>query len=226
MMWQRISAVVMVGLGMWLGGCGSMGSIAEMEEKPRPKPPAVYEGLGGQKVAIMVWADWRTRTEGGFSQIQLDLARLLQGDLQQKEEKSRKKKDKEKENEGRMQFVDPRSIVRYQKEHPEITISPLTEVAPRLGASRVIYVEIEHFQVQSPMSILLLKGQATANLKVVEVANGEAKQVLEEKGIKVIFPTNAPEGVVPSDRMNERTVYEGTLVQLSLTLSDRFKIKG
>jgi hypothetical protein len=220
MSWQRTCATLIAGLVLWLGGCKSVG-LDDAENVPTEKPSAIYAGLAGQKVAIMVWADWRTRTEGGFSQIQLDMARLLQQDLEQKEVKSEKKKNPT----PTMQFVDPRSIVRYQREHPEITFQPILEVAPRLGASRVIYVEIDHFQIQSPKSILLLKGEALANLRVVEVSNGQAKLALEEKEITALYPPNAPEGAVPSDKINERTVYEETLIQLSQKLAGRFKIK-
>ena len=88
---------------------------------------------------------------------------------------------------------------------------------------RVIYVELEDFSAHSARSILLLKGEAKATLRVVEVDEGRrAKVVFDEPGLTANFPHNAPEGVMASDKMTVRTVYEGTLAQLADRIAVRF----
>lgn len=209
-------------LATMIGGCAAMSADMPDDTPKREKPPATYDGLAGQKIAIVVWADWKTRTEAGFSQIQLDLGRLLQKELEQRALDTRRGK---KEKTTGMEFVDPRTILLYQKQHPELTGMPAIELAPKLGAPRVIYIEIEDFSVQSPMSIMLLKGLGKATLRVVEVQDSQAKVALEETGIKAEYPHNAPEGLVPSDQVNARTIYQQTLNLLALKLADRFEVK-
>src|SRR5882762_780554 len=101
-----------------MAGCAS-------EEKPQnkyvEKPAAVYEGLKGQTAAVMVWADWRTRTE--YNQIQIDTARRLTEKL------SKTKKDGKKYEFAALEFIDPVRVVRFQREHPEVMSMPITEVA-------------------------------------------------------------------------------------------------
>src|SRR5258705_2170613 len=127
--------ILVAGLLCAVGGCAS-------EEKPRNKwveaPAAVYEGLKGHTCAVMVWADWRTRTE--YSVIQLDVGKALTKKL---EEQLKPRKEGKKEE--AITFTNPASVVRYQREHPEGMSMPIAEVAPRLQAQRGVYVELEGF---------------------------------------------------------------------------------
>jgi hypothetical protein len=119
--------------------------------------------------------------------------------------------------------VNPASVVRYQRENPGVMSKPIAEVAPALGAGRVIYVEIEELAAHSPESIMVLKGHAKANLRVLEVDGATARVVFEESGITANYPPESPEGVIPSDNVNVRTIYDGTLNLLAEKLAVRFK---
>src|SRR4051812_3511980 len=143
-----------------LGGCA-----AEQKEKSKwvETPAVLYEGLKGQSCAVMVWADWRTRTE--YNQIQLDVGKKLT----QKLEEHFKPKKEGKNPETLVTFTNPASVVRYQREHPEIMTRPIAEVAPRLQAGRVVYVEVEEFAAHSPEAAMVLKGNAKATIRVLEV---------------------------------------------------------
>ena len=198
------------------GGCGN--SSPATENKYVETPEAIYTGLRGQRCAVMVWADWRTRTE--YNQIQLDTARLLTSKLQEQFKSS--DKDKKSEALG-THFTLPASVVRYQREHPEIYTIPVTEVAPRLNVSRLIYIELEDFSAQSAESIMILKGFAKATLRIVEVADGKAKAVFEEANITAHFPPDAPEGVMPSEKVTVRAIYEGTLDLLTDKIQARLR---
>lgn len=199
-----------------LGGCGSDRSLFD-EGEPQESPEVTYKGLGGQKCAVLVWADSRIRSE--YNQVQVDLGRLLVANLTPKAD------SKEKSESAPVQFIDPRSVVRFQREHPEYDGMPVTQVAPKLGAGRVVYVEIEELQTQSPRSILLLSGYAKATLRVVEVYEQEVRIAFEEPGITVHYPHNAPAGVVPNEQVNEQTIYQGTLSSLASKLAARLKVK-
>ncbi len=221
MKFQLLLPLLMV---LLTGGCNvPLGGFAS-DDAPQEAPPAVYAGLAGQRVAVMVWASSPIRTE--FNQIQLDLARMLENKLIARLGPE-PEKDSKKAQTSSMQFLNAGSVVRYQREHPEVEALPITEVAPKLGRSlRLIYIEVEEFQIQSPQSILLLKGIGKATLRVVEVENGQAHIALEEKGITVLYPKDSPAGVVPTDKINERTVYEGTVTRLAEKIAQRFERKG
>ena len=203
-----------------LSGCdGETGLAGDVDHD---KPAKTYSGLNQQKCAVMVWTDLRIRAE--YGQIQLDLARLIQNQLAVQSVPEDDRDDKKK-NKPRIEFVDAASVVRFQREHPEIDGAPVMNVAPRLGASRVIYIEIEDFSAQSPTSIMILKGTAQVTLRILEVADRKAKVVFEEPGIKATFPPHAPEGVIPNDKVNVRTIYEGTLKELADRITARFEEK-
>lgn len=197
-----------------LSGCNNTTSV-EREEAANLR---IYRGLPNQRIATMVWADWVIRTE--FNRIQYDLAEAVQSVLVQRSKPTKKEEEPELPN---VEFVPAGSVVRYQREHPEIQNLPIQQIAPRLGASRVIYIELEEFQTQPPQSIMLLKGSARATLRVVEVSGGEAKVVFEERDIEASYPPDAPEGVVPSDKMNLQTVYDGTVKALANKIAARLR---
>ena len=102
---------------------------------------------------------------------------------------------------------------------------PIADVAPRLQAQRVVFVELEQFSAYSPEAAMVLKGAAKATLRVVEVNGGEAKVVFQEAGITARFPPDRPEGVVESDTVNVKTIYEGLKELLADKLAARFKGK-
>ena len=197
-------------------GCGLLQSPSSSEE---PKPEKVYKGLAGQNCAVMVYADWRTRVDN--SRIQGDLAKLVQERLETM--LSGDSGGKKKDSSSVAQFLNPLSVVQYQRAHPEIEGSPITEVAPRLGVSRLIYIELENFSVQSPESIMILKGVAMAKLQVLEISGGRAVVAFEEPGINAHYPPDAPEGVMPSEKYNVRSVYNGTLAKLADRIALRFE---
>jgi hypothetical protein len=205
--------VLTMGMVCALGGCA-----AEQKEKSKwvETPAVLYEGMKGHSAAVMVWADWRTRTE--YSQIQLDVGKVLTKKLEE-----HFKPKKEGKTAEMVQFTNPASVVRYQREHPEITSMPIAESAPRLQASRVVYVELEEFSAHSPEAAMDLKGSAKATLRVMEVEGAEAKLVFEEAGITAHFPPDRPEGVVESETVNVRTIYDGTIELLTEKLVARFK---
>jgi hypothetical protein len=162
----------------------------------------------------MVWA-----AEGpliDFPDIRTDVAAGLQNKLQQAIDV------KTKELAG-VTFPKPaQAIVRMQDNHPEYEAMPLTEVAAKLGVSRVIYVEIDNLQTRSDASVELYRGSGSAMVKVVEVPpdGGPGTVAYDESGILAVFPPNAGEDGSP--RGNDRTIYRGTVDTLTTEIAKRF----
>src|SRR5687768_17808477 len=84
----------------------------------------------------MVWADFRTRTD--YSHLQLDLGKALTHKL---DEILQPKKESKKEQ--AITVTNPASVVRYQREHPEVNSLPIAEVAPRLRSQRIFFFQAE-----------------------------------------------------------------------------------
>ena len=196
-----------------LPGCTLFGVLAG-KVVPAPTIQPKYTGLKDQTVAIMVWAGDGTLID--FPDVRLDIAGGLQTKLQQA------KDVKTKSLVGITFPVSTASVVRYQENHPENEAKPLTEVAPKLKTSRVIYVELENLQTRSNASVELYRGNASATLKVVEVPpdGGPGKIAYEESGIEVVFPPKSREEGTPAG--NDFVIYRGTVDGLTTEIAKRF----
>ena len=190
-------------------GCNVIGAVAQ--GLPPAKVLPKYNGLAGQKIAVMVWADRGIRTD--YPGMPLELTSSIQNAL--------KANTKEKELSGSTFPYSPESIVRFQTDHPELETSPITEVAPHMGVvTRLIYIEIEDFSTQSRLATNLVRGEMTATLRVVEVTNGKAKVAFEENNVHAIFPPKSPEeGVV---NLEQAVAYRGLLGEFTTQVLHRF----
>ena len=192
-----------------LSGCMVAGVVANA--MPR-FTAAAYPGLAGQTVAVMVDVDDAILID--WPELRLDVAAGVQDKLHQAQAAGSKELEK-------TQFpVPPASVVRFQREHPEIHAQPLTKIAPRLGGiSRLIYVEMEDFQTHPAGSVDLFRGSVSARVRVVEVADGRA-HVAYEDVVKALFPVRAPEEGVPG--ADEYAIYRGTVNELTSEIAKRF----
>ena len=206
---MALSMVIVVGLAIVaLGaGCAAAGYIASAIPQ---SVDAQYKGLAGEKVAIMVWADRGLRID--FPNLMLDTGNSMQSYLLAKTDEDSLKLT---------QFPwEVRSVLRFQKEHPELEGRSITEYAHRMsGVTRLLFVEISEFSTRSGTAVQLLRGGMKVNIKVLEVGTASSKIVYEKQGITVAFPPKSPEGVID---MSESMVYGGTVNEMSLTLAKLF----
>jgi hypothetical protein len=113
-----------------------------------------------------------------------------------------------------------RSVLRFQKEHPELEGRSITEYAHRIsGIDRLIFIEIADFSTRNGTAVQLLKGGMTANVKVLEIGDKSSKIVFEELHVQVNYPPKAPEGVID---MSEAAVYGGTVDTMALQVAQLF----
>lgn len=198
-----------------LQGCTLIGLGAQALPPPTVVPQ--YTGFAGQKIGVMVWADRGMRIEWEF--LQLDLANSIQSKLQQTVATDRKGKIKELR--GATFPVQPRSIIRFQQDNPEIDGQSVAEVAPRLGVTRLIYVEVEDFATRPDGGVELFRGDANVTVRVVEVApDGTAKVAYEENDVTAVYPPKAPKEGHPS--FGDRRIYVGLIDALGGEIVKRF----
>jgi hypothetical protein len=193
-------------------GCNILGVAASAV--PEADVPARYTDLRGHSIAVMVWADRGVQID--YPALRLDVASGIQAKLQQAK----------KANKGEVRtatFPYPAaSVVRFQEDHPELLEQSIVEVAPRLKADRVIYVELESFQTRSDESVDLFRGTATASIKVIAVdpATGKAKAAYEESGVTAAYPPKSPAEGFPG--LGDARTYRGTVDRLTTLIAYRF----
>jgi hypothetical protein len=113
-------------------------------------------------------------------------------------------------------------VVRFQEDHPETADQAIVDVAPRLKADRVIYVELQSLQTRADDAVDLYRGTALASIKVIAVdpATGKAKAVYEESDISAAFPPSAPPEGYPG--IGDAKIYRGTVDRLTTLIAVRF----
>jgi hypothetical protein len=157
-----------------------------------------YTGLAGQSVGVLVWTDRGIHID--WPTLPLDAANAIENKMMHA---SAHELDKTKFP------VEPASILRYQQDHPDIDAQGVLELAPQLGVSRLLYVEVEDFSTRAAASLDLYRGTLTGTLKVIEIKDGKAKVAYEEPNIRAVYPPKSPEEGVP--RGNDYQFYLGTV---------------
>ncbi len=200
-----LAALAVIGLSA--GGCTILGFFAAAV--PR-SVDAEYKGLAGEKVAVMVWADRGLRID--FEHLQLDTANAIQSNLLAKTNESSLKNTT---------FPwEPRSVVRFQKEHPEFEGMSVTEYAHRIsGITRLIFVEVGYFSTRSGTAVQLMRGEMMVNVKVLEVKPGKSTVIYEKQNLQVSFPERSPEGVLD---VPEAVIYNGTIKAMARSIAELF----
>lgn len=180
-----------------LNGCVILGVAANaVPQYTKPK----YTNLAGQSIAVMVWVDRGVKID--WPNLALDSTTSLQSKLTAVSPTEKLLKD--------ATFpIKPASVVRYQMDHPEVDTYSIIEVAPKLGVSRLIYVEVDDFATRADSSVELFRGHMTGTLRIIEIAGGVAKVAFEENNISAVFPRKSPKDGLPDG--NDFAIYAGTV---------------
>jgi hypothetical protein len=190
------------------GGCAVLGAVAG-KAIPAPTIHPKYVGLPGQSIGVMVWTDRGAQVD--YPSLGLDLANSV--------EKKLIAENKTVELKGSFFPVQPASIARYQVDHPNYDFKNVTEIAPKLGVTRLIYLEVEDFGTRAAASVELFRGSMTTTLKVVEIDGNNARVAYEENGIKAVFPPKVqPDGTPDGDDVR---FYAGTVDAMSTEIAHR-----
>jgi hypothetical protein len=192
------------------GGCEELGVMAGKVVGTQ-EVPAAYAGLQGQRIGVMVWADAGVVID--HPRIFADVANGLQNKLQQARDANVKELTGAK-------FVRTDLILQYQDAHPEAQSDSAEQVAAKLPLTRLIYVELASFTLHPNDSLDLSKGEAIADVKVVEVAGGKAKMAYENDNISGVYPPNAPPEGLPG--LSDDKVYQKTIDALTTEIAKQF----
>jgi uncharacterized protein YbaA (DUF1428 family) len=172
---------------------------------------AAYKGLANQKCAVMIWAD--DGVVNDFHAIQLDAAHGIQDKLVQ----AAKANTEEVAN---ITWVPAEKILEYQQNHPGLDAEAIEDVAPNLGITRLIYVEIESFQTRPNDSPDLSRGTMSGTLTVVAVDKGKGKVAYSQRDVSVLYPKNCPPEGLPD--LEDAVVYRETLDTFTTEVAKAF----
>ena len=198
---------------IFLSGCNVIGAAAAAMPLPDVKP--AYTGLAGQSVAVMVWVDAAAKAD--FPALPLDTTAAVQNQLDAASQAGKGKKYKELKDASFPHKA--ASLVRFQRDHPEIANQDVTQFAPRLGVSRLVYIEITDFGTRAPASVELFRGTATGSIKVIEINGDSAKVAFSEDNIRVTFPPKLTEDGTPNG--DDLIFYNGTKNAFALAAANR-----
>ncbi|HTW95371.1 MAG TPA: hypothetical protein VMD30_11285, partial [Tepidisphaeraceae bacterium] len=117
-------------------------------------------------------------------------------------------------------WVQPEQVVQFQEDHPELDMESAEAIAPMLGVSRLIYIEVDAFSLHPNDSPDLWRGDMSATLQVIEVANGKGRAVYTEHDIDSVSPSGCPVEGIPD--LDEDQLYHATVDGLTTEIVKRF----
>jgi hypothetical protein len=196
---------LLIGLLTFAPGCAVFGVAATVIDEMQP--PA-YVGLANQSVGVLVWADRSILLD--YPRLPLDIAGGVQAALAPIDNKDFK---------GSTWPTFPDTIFDAYRKIPHLHASPITDIAPHLGVTRLIYVEIDDFSTVHDVGTPLLRGLAKGSLKVIEIDGDFARIAYEESGITASFPRRTLAG---EPRGNPRNIYSNTVRTFGEEIAKRF----
>lgn len=193
---------LLVSLLVIQSGCSLLGIAAARVGTAKIRPS--YTGFQGQSIAVMVWADRAMRID--HPALQLDVSTGVVAKLRGAQTSP---DYPAVELAGATFPADkgPSAMIAFQKNNPLYDSSSIADIAPKLGVSRLIYIEVEDFTLHPDDVIELDRGALNARIRVVEVANGKGKVAFSDT-VAVTFPPGSDMGRAG---LGEKVTYQGTV---------------
>lgn len=155
--------------------------------------PAEFEGLQGQRVAVVVFADERVRYENFLAP--LTVSTEVATELQ----------DKVKDATA----VNPQRIVLYQRENIDWNAMDKTELGKLFDADYVLFISLLEYSTHEVGSVNLYRGRITAEVSLWETDLPEKEaRVWRESTLGVLFPEKDPVGQLGYSDRQMRAVTE------------------
>lgn len=207
----RLAALLLPLLTLALNGCEAIGAIGAKTVSTVIAPS--YVGLKGQSIGVMVWADdgYRWDDNALVLDVMQGVANKLKG--------AQARGAEELKGATFPRAAGPDAIYAFQANHPEAAAEPITDVAPRLGVTRLIYIEINDFNLHSGAVVELTRGHLSGTVKVVEVT-GRTARIVNPDTVEVTWPKQSPDEGLPG--IERRDAYIGTVDAFCTAVVEKF----
>ena len=203
-LWHGLNSRALVWLGLAcvalaLPGCWLAAAKERVEGK---QVNALYDGLKGHSVAVVIWADNETVWE--YASAQEDIASFINQQL--------------RTDMPSIRLMNYRDVLNWQQETLHWEALEVKDIGKHFSVDRVIYIELLEYSSHEPGSADLLRGHIRANAKVYETDTpGDAPAWHGE--IDTYFPKDSP---ADPGRSSEITVRKRALEEFSKTLVGYF----
>ena len=189
----------------FLSGCEVFGYVAQ-GVTPKPSPMLVkaeYHGLQNQKVAVLVDANQQLLFEQPLAQLEVGevISRRLAGNV------------------PGITVIDARQVVDFQNRNIYWTTIPYSQIAQRLGVTRLVLVELTDYRLHEPGNVNVWRGVISGNIAVAEVDGPRPDDLVYDAPVSVAYPPDKPLGVLKSD---QRTMRLATLDLFSRAAAGKF----
>jgi len=161
-----------------------------------------YRGLEGKTVAVVVTAPPHTLLRQ--PNMPLLVAKALSGQLSQQL--------------PTITIVDPTQVIAFQNQNPYWSTLPYGDLARRLGADRLVLIDVVSYSTQDPKNKHVWRGTMTANVNVAEGDSANPDAFVYTNAVGAGYPSR-PIPLLDSD---EQTIQLGMLKLFSHRVTGLF----
>lgn len=192
-------------LACGLCGCEAAGFILYVFMPPDKTETVApqYDGLAGKTVAVVVYAD--TAVQCDYPLAMLDVATAVGAELEERLEG--------------ITTIDPRRVIRYQRENVRWDSMDKTILGKKLSADAVLLIVLEEYAMREVGSVNLYRGRMVAHSSVYDASlpGHQGRRWESEEDIRILYPKDAPTGQPGRDdsriRYNTHKQFAQTLVK-------------
>jgi len=188
-----------------IGGCEVAGWLAHGVAGGPPKinVKAEYTALDNQAVAVLVDADMKTLYRQ--PQARYEICAVMS--------------ERIAANVPGVTVLDAKQVVDFQNRNIYWNTSAYSELAKRLGVTRLVIVDLIDYRLHEPGNVNIWRGLISANLGVAETDGSKPNDLAYQSVVQATYPPDNKVGVVNADA---RTIRLGTLDLFSRAAAGKF----
>lgn len=175
-----LSVLLLIGVG----GCNYMRWLSApfWPDETKTKMPVQYEGMEGQKVAVVVSADEFLLHR--FPTAPAEVGRAIG--------------ERMVANLNDIEMMDPGEVTEYLKENPYWDVTPYSKLLEALEVDRIVFVELIEYRTQEPGNAHIWKGMIAGHVNVLSAEAEDQDTPVFRTTIRAEFPEKNEFGVVSS----------------------------
>ena len=187
---HRLLPIATLALACGLSGCRNLDYLFHLGAPIQTTTvEAECDELANHSVAIVVFADQKVLYE--HADAPLTLSAVIGAKLEEHVEK--------------VSLIDPRRIVRYQRENVHWDSIDRTKLGKAFNVQYVLFVTLVEYTTREPGAMNLFRGRITADAAVYQTSLPENKaRRWHAQGLRTVFPETEPGKVGDNDRRIRR----------------------